>query len=72
MASLATLNDQEIRNHESRIWTGNSFRWFCSKDSIFKKVEGVVKQVIGLAEDVTYEKMMQERMQREGGQRGLN
>lgn len=72
MSALATLNEQEIRDHEFRIWTGSSFRWFCSKDSIFKKEDGVVKQVIGLAEDVTYEKMMQEKIQREGGQRGLN
>ena len=37
MASLATLNEQEIRDHEFRIWTGGSFRWFRSKDSTFKK-----------------------------------
>lgn len=72
ISRLTTLSEQEIRDHEFRIWTGNTFRWFRSKDSIFKKEDGVVKQVIGLAEDVTYEKMMQERIQREGGQMGLN
>lgn len=72
MAGLATLNEQEIRHHEFRIWTGNAFRWFRSKDSIFKREAKKVKQVIGIAEDITYEKMLQERLQRESSHQGLN
>jgi PAS domain-containing protein len=71
-ASLATLKAGELREQEFRLKVGSSFRWFRSKDRIFKMEGGRVKQVIGLGEDVTYEKTLQERLQEESTRSGLN
>ena len=62
MLRLSKLNEGEIRENEFRLKVPDGYRWFRSKDHIFKKVNGTVKQVIGLAEDVTYEKRLQEKL----------
>jgi PAS domain S-box-containing protein len=71
-SSLATLKAGEVRQQEFRLKVGESFRWFRSKDRIFKMEGGRVKQVIGLGEEVTYEKTLQERLQEESSRVGLN
>jgi PAS domain S-box-containing protein len=69
---LETLAESEIRESEFRIMVGEGYRWFRSKDRIFKKAGGKVQQVIGLAEDITYEILLQEKIQNEGGEMRLN
>jgi PAS domain-containing protein len=66
------LREEEIRENEFRLKVGEGYRWFRSKDHIFKKVDGKVKQVIGLAEDVTYEILLQEKAQNIDRGSGLN
>ena len=65
MNALSTLKEGEIRENEFRVWNGNSFRWFRSKDSIFRITNEEVNQIIGIAEDVTYEKMLQDKLRNE-------
>jgi PAS domain S-box-containing protein len=72
MYRLSKLNEGEIRENEFRLKVGDGYRWFRSKDHIFKKQNGKVKQVIGLAEDVTYEIQLQEKMQNDNGGIALN
>ncbi|RYZ21197.1 MAG: hypothetical protein EOO16_13985 [Chitinophagaceae bacterium] len=70
LQGLVSLLPGEIRDNEFRLAMGNGWRWFRSKDHIFKKENGAVRQVIGLAEDITYERMLREKVQ--GGQTGMN
>jgi PAS domain S-box-containing protein len=70
--SLSRLKPGETRQNEFRIKVGNGYRWFRSKDHIFKMEDNKVKQVIGLAEDVTYEKRLQDTLYKETGGLGLN
>ncbi len=69
---LSTLQPDETREDEFRIKVGDQFRWFRSKDRIFKTENGTVTQVIGLADDVTYEKRLQDKLTDETGGVGLN
>ena len=62
----------ETRENEFRIKVGADYRWFRSKDRIFKMKRGKVEQVIGIAEDVTYEKQLQESLTNKNGGSGLN
>ena len=72
MSKMTTLKEGEVREMELRIWVGNRFRWFCTKESIFKTENGVVKQVIGIGEDITLEKKVQEQAKKGKGHIGLN
>lgn len=72
MQKLSSLYNIEIRSNEFRIWTGCAFRWFRSRDSVFLQEDGRVRQVIGIAEDVTYEKLLQERLFLDNGPVGLS
>lgn len=67
LTRLCTLQPGESRDHEFRIKAGGGYRWFRSKDRTFKTEEGRVTQVIGLAEDITYEKQVQDRLPSERG-----
>ena len=69
---LATLNKVETRTNEFRIWNGYSFRWFRSRDRIFLKEDDVVKEVIGIAEDITLEKLSLEQNHPTNGPVGLS
>jgi PAS domain S-box-containing protein len=69
---LSTLKQGETRENEFRIKVGADYWWFRSKDRIFKMEDGRPKQFIGLAEDVTYEKRLQETIITETGGVGLN
>lgn len=69
---LSLLKIDETRENEFRMKVADSYRHFRSKDRIFKMEDGQVKQVIGLAEDVTYEKRLQEKLANETGGFGLN
>jgi PAS domain S-box-containing protein len=69
---LASLKIGDIRENEFRLKVGDSYRWFRSKDHIFKTEGGRVKQVIGLSEEITYEKRLQEVLVNETGGVGLN
>jgi PAS domain S-box-containing protein len=69
---LATLSPGEIRENEFWIKVGYGYSCFRSKDRIFKFENGQVKQVIGLAEDVTYEKRLQQKLTEETGSIGMN
>ena len=69
---LSKLNEGETRDNEFRIWVGNEYRWFRSKDRIFKQENGKVKQIIGLVEDVTFEKALREKLADEPGGLGMN
>jgi PAS domain S-box-containing protein len=55
MNNLRNLLPGEIVSNEFRIKVGAEYRWFRSKDYIFKSENGKVSQVIGLGEDITYE-----------------
>jgi PAS domain S-box-containing protein len=72
ISSLASLQYGEVRENEFRIWTGAAFRWFRSRDSIFLKDEQTVRQVIGIAEDITYEKIVQDQAKKGKVHIGLN
>ncbi|WP_148661197.1 PAS domain S-box protein [Flavisolibacter tropicus] len=72
MNEMTTLAEGEVRELEFRIWVGKGFRCFRTKDSIFKKENGVVKQVIGIGEDITLEKLMEEQAKKGKGHIGLN
>ena len=72
MNEMTTLTEGEVREIEFRIWVGNDFRCFRTKDSIFKTENGVVKQVIGIGEDITLEKLMEEQAKKGKGHIGLN
>lgn len=69
---LSKLKQGETRDNEFRIHVGGGYRWFRSKDRIFKTEEGQVKQIIGLADDVTYEKRLQEKLSDEAGGLAMN
>ena len=69
---LSRLNEGETRDNEFRIWVVNEYRWFRSKDRIFKQENGNVKQIIGLAEDVSYEKRLHEKLSDDTGEPGMN
>jgi PAS domain S-box-containing protein len=69
---LSRLTQGETKENEFRIKTAKGYRYFRSKDRIFKMENGVVKQIIGLAEDVTYEKRLQEKLSSEIGSLGMN
>jgi PAS domain S-box-containing protein len=70
---LSQLQTVETRENEFRIKVGSGYRYFRSKDRIFKKDDrGRVSQVIGLAEDVTYEKKLQEKLSGGTGGAGMN
>lgn len=69
---LSLLKPGETQDNEFRIKMENGYRWFRSKDRIFKTEGGKVKQVIGLCEDVTYEKRLQEKFVAGIGSIGLN
>jgi PAS domain S-box-containing protein len=69
---LSLLKTEEIREDEFHIKVGDGYRCFRSKDRIFKMENGRVKQVIGLAEDVTYEKRLQQKLAEETGGFGMN
>jgi PAS domain S-box-containing protein len=69
---LSTLKQGETRENEFRLKVGADYWWFRSKDRIFKMEDGRAKQFIGLAEDVTYEKRLQETLINETGGVGLN
>jgi PAS domain S-box-containing protein len=71
-AVLSRLKAGETRQNEFRIKVGNGYRWFRSKDHIFKMEGNRVQQVIGLVEDVTYEKRLQDTLIDETGGVGLN
>jgi PAS domain S-box-containing protein len=62
--ALKTLRRGEIRENEFRLQVGDRYRWFRSKDHIFKEEGGAIRQVIGLGEDITYEKLLQEKVER--------
>jgi PAS domain S-box-containing protein len=70
--SLSMLKPAEIREDEFHMKVGNGYRWFRSKDRIFKTESGRVKQIIGLAEDVTYEKRLHQQLEEETGRSRLN
>lgn len=72
MKELATLRNDEVRQMEFRIWNGREFRWIRSRESIFFRESSTVQQVIGIGEDVTYEKLLIEKIGEEGGHIGLN
>lgn len=55
-----------MTENDFRVWNGNQFRWFRSRDSVFREEKKNVLQVIGIAEDVTYEKMLEEKLQSKG------
>jgi len=69
---LFTLKPEEIREDEFHIKVNGGFRCFRSKDRIFKMENGGVKQIIGLAEDVTFEKRLQQKLEEETGGLGMN
>jgi PAS domain S-box-containing protein len=66
---LSSLGPGEVRDCEFRLHVGDGWRWFRSRDHIFKTEGGLVKQAIGLAEDITYERLLREKVQ---GEPGLN
>ncbi|HWJ27645.1 MAG TPA: PAS domain S-box protein, partial [Flavisolibacter sp.] len=72
MSQLSTLKENEIRSHEFRIWVSNNFQWFRSRESIFFQESGTVRQVIGIAENINFEKLLEEKVLRENGKLGLN
>ncbi|HEU4473159.1 MAG TPA: PAS domain-containing protein, partial [Flavisolibacter sp.] len=69
---LSKLQADETRDNEFRIKVDGGYRWFRSKDRIFKTEKGRIKQIIGLAEDVTYEKTLQEKLTDGKDSRGMN
>jgi PAS domain S-box-containing protein len=69
---LSTLKPGEVREHEFRLKAGDHFRWFRSKDRIFKMEGDRVKLVIGFGEEVTYEKTLQGKIQQVSTKIGLN
>jgi PAS domain S-box-containing protein len=69
---LSQLKPGEIRENEFHVKVEGGYRCFRSKDRIFKMEGRRVKQVIGLAEDVTYEKRLQEKIEEETGGMGMN
>jgi PAS domain S-box-containing protein len=71
MKGLQNLSGGQVAENEFRVWNGAQFRWFRSRDSVFREVRMQVLQVIGIAEDVTYEKMLEEKLQ-SNGPVGLN
>ena len=73
MRELATLNDgNAIREMEFRVWNGEEFRWFRSRGSIFAHDKDRAKQVIGIAEDITYEKKFHEANNNDEDSAALN
>jgi hypothetical protein len=69
---LSGLRHSGTRDNEFRIKPDGGYRWFRSKVRIFKTERSQVKQIIGLAEDVTYEKRLHEKLANETGGRGMN
>jgi PAS domain S-box len=72
MNNLRKLLQGEIVSNEFRMKVGAGYRWFRSKDYIFKSENGNVSQVIGLAEDITYERIQQQKPKRNDNEMGLN
>lgn len=72
LLGLSKLKKGEIKENEFRLKIGSNYKWFRSKDHIFKMEDGRVNQVIGLAEDINYEKRLQETLVNETGGVGLN
>jgi PAS domain S-box-containing protein len=56
LEGLDTLQEGEVRTREFRIWKNGAFRWFRSRNSIFIHEDGTVNQVIGIYEDIMFEK----------------
>jgi PAS domain S-box-containing protein len=72
ITNLSTIKEGEIRTFEFRLKVGIDYKWFRFKEAIFNSENGVVKQVIGVGEDITYEKLIMGKIQNEGGEIGLN
>ena len=66
MSGLKNLSGDQVTENDFRVWNGSQFRWFRSRDSVFQEEKKHVLQVIGIAEDVTYEKMLEEKLQSKG------
>lgn len=66
MKGLKNLSGGQITENDFRVWNGGQFRWFRSRDSVFREEKKQVLQVIGIAEGVTYEKMLEEKLQNKG------
>lgn len=66
MKGLKNLSGGQVTENDFRVWNGTQFRWFRSRDSVFREGKKHVQQVIGIAEDVTYEKMLEEKLQSKG------
>lgn len=66
MKGLKDLAGGQVSENDFRAWNGTQFRWFRSRDSVFRQEREQVLQVIGIAEDVTYEKMLEEKLQSKG------
>lgn len=69
---LSILTSSDSRENEFRVRVGDDYRWFRSKDRIFKQENGKVKQIIGLAEDISYEKRLQEKLENKTGGLAMN
>jgi len=72
LSRLHTLRDGEVREVEFRLRSADGFQWFRSRDHIFKKADGFVRQVIGIAQNIDYEKTLQGVLQSEQGNLGFN
>jgi len=66
MQGLKHLSGGQVTENDFRVWNGTQFRWFRSRDSVFREEKKHVLQVIGIAEDVTYEKMLEEKLKNKG------
>ena len=71
-SGMSTLKEGEMRELEIRLLVGEDYRWFCLKSHVFKKDDKAVRQVIGMAEDITYEKLLREKVDKEQRGSGLN
>ena len=56
IGELDSLEEDEVRTLECRIWKGGSFHWYRCRHSIFFDDSDRIRQVIGICEDVSFEK----------------
>jgi PAS domain S-box-containing protein len=64
LKNLKTLQPDEVRQLEYRILTSDgSYRWFKSRDKVFKQENGKVLEIIGISEDITATKAAEAKLQ---------
>jgi len=72
LSQLHTLRDGEVREIEFRLLSVDGYKWFRARDHIFKKSDGFLWQLIGIAQNIDYEKTLQGVLKSEHGNLGMN